>query len=127
MTATEEPSTVECPRCRHTVRPRGGVPPHFCAVCGQRLASAPAEVEYAPRPRGSTPPAATAALLLGLCSLIPICGLPLGVLAIVLGTSARRQIERSAGQLGGEGLATAGLTLGIITSVFWTLVCLGAR
>ena len=105
--------------------PRGGVSPRYCAVCGHLLAVPPDECRYARKPPGHAPPAATAALILGLCSFVPLCGLPLGVLAIALGATAKDRIKKSGGQLGGNGMATAGIVLGIITSVLWTLFCLG--
>jgi hypothetical protein len=47
-------------------------------------------------------------------------------LAIILALAARGKIAASAGHLGGRGIATAGLTLGIITSCIWGIVCAGA-
>lgn len=43
--------------------------------------------------------------------LVPIIG---AILAIIFGAIARGSIRRSEGELGGKGMATAGLTLGII-------------
>ena len=59
------------------------------------------------------PPAATAALLLGLCSLMPMLGLPLGILAVILGRRANAQIMQSRGELAGRGMAAAGTVLGV--------------
>jgi len=53
-------------------------------------------------------------------------GLILGIAAIATGVRAKRQIEESGGQLGGQGLATAGITLGIIGAALWTLICAAA-
>lgn len=56
---------------------------------------------------------AVASLVLGITCffLVPIIG---ALLAIVFGAVARSSIKRSKGDLGGRGMATAGLTLGII-------------
>jgi hypothetical protein len=45
----------------------------------------------------------------------------LGVLAIVLGVLARREIDQSGGRLTGRGMATAGFVLGIVSVVFFVL------
>ena len=62
---------------------------------------------------------ATAALIAGIVGLvIPF----VGVLAIIFGSSARQRIADSRGALTGEGMATAGLVLGILNclgSVLW--------
>ena len=53
---------------------------------------------------------ATAALVLGILSLI-ICGLPLGIIGIVLGVQARNEMPEG---VPGRGKATAGLVCSII-------------
>jgi hypothetical protein len=60
-----------------------------------------------------TPGSATAALILGICSLV-ICGIICGPLAIVYGNRAKREIDMSGGRLGGRGMATAGVIMGWI-------------
>jgi hypothetical protein len=57
-----------------------------------------------------TPGAATAALILGICSLIlcPLCA----PFAIFYGSRARKDIDASDGRLTGRGLGTAGVVLG---------------
>ena len=73
-------------------------------------------------------PRATAALAVGLVSLIgALFVLPaaLGPLACYLGASARRSIEREPHRWGGHGQATAGMVLGIIASAFLALLALG--
>ncbi len=49
--------------------------------------------------------------MLGIVPVIPLVG---SIVAIVLGSSSRAEIRRSAGRLKGEGLALAGLILGIV-------------
>lgn len=56
---------------------------------------------------------AVAALVCGIIGLIGF-GLVLGAVAIGLGFQSRRNIQRSRGALTGEGLAMAGLVLGVI-------------
>ena len=59
---------------------------------------------------------AVASLVLGLIFIIPL--IP-AILAVILGIVARRHISRSEGRYHGKGLATAGIVLGTIVSVFW--------
>lgn len=75
---------------------------------------------YPPESFPPTKPAATsgkaiASLVLGLVSFcIPIVG---GLLAIVFGALALGQIKRGRGQVGGRGLAIAGLALGCLSTL----------
>jgi len=72
---------------------------------------------------------ATTALVLGLISLVGgfMCVVPVLVspFAWVTGHKARREIREANGQLGGEGMATAGMVLGIIGTVLLALVIIG--
>jgi hypothetical protein len=63
---------------------------------------------------------ATASLVTGIASLV-CCGLVTGIPAIVMGLVSRNRIARSAGALGGRGIAVAGVILGVAGSVFWTV------
>jgi hypothetical protein len=65
---------------------------------------------------------AIAALVLGIVSLF-IFGVIAGVIAVVLAVQARKEIDADP-SLGGRGMATAGLVLGIIGIVLWALVLL---
>ena len=70
-------------------------------------------------------PRATAALVVGLVSLIGamfVLPAALGPLACYLGVSARRAIEREPHRWGGHGQATAGVVLGVIASAFLALL-----
>lgn len=110
-----------CPRCGCTTAPRDGRALRFCGTCGQLLTGAgPSSPLF-----GATPPAATASLLLGLLSLIPFVGVLFALLAIALGLTAVSQIEASGGRYAGKGLALAGVILGGVTSVLWSVVCCG--
>ena len=125
MSAAAPPNAPTCVRCGHAITAREGAPPRYCAVCGHRLTPLHIEVDYALGGAPRTAGIAVAALVFGLFAFIPMCGLPLGLLAIGLGISAAERIKRSDGRLEGRGLAVAGIVLGVIGSVIWTLVCLG--
>ena len=67
-------------------------------------------------------PQATVAMVLGIMGWF--CGVT-GIPAIILGLKARREIDADPSQYTGRGQATAGLVLGIITTiglVFWILI-----
>ena len=68
---------------------------------------------YAPRPTG-TAKGAVAALVWGILSLT-CCGAIGGAFAIYHGSQARYRIRVSNGRLGGNGLALAGLVMGIMS------------
>ncbi len=59
----------------------------------------------------STPGKATAALVLGIVSIV-LCPLICGILAVVFGGQAKREIDASGGRLGGRGMAQAGVICG---------------
>jgi len=70
---------------------------------------------YPPAPQ-TTPGSATAALVLGILSIV-MCGFVLGIPAIILGNNAKREIDASGGRLGGRSSAQAGFVLGIVSTV----------
>jgi hypothetical protein len=61
---------------------------------------------------------ATASLILGLFSFVPVVGL----LAVIFGHLARASIRRSGGRLLGEGMAAFGLALGYLSLGVWALI-----
>ena len=63
---------------------------------------------------------ATTSLILGIVSLF-LCGFFTGIPAIVIGFSARKEIRRSNGTVGGEGLALGGIITGILGTL-WMVV-----
>jgi Domain of unknown function (DUF4190) len=65
---------------------------------------------------------AIASLVLGIVSLF-LFGVIAGVLAIVFGVQARKETQRDP-TVGGRGLATAGMILGIIGVVLWAIIIL---
>jgi hypothetical protein len=66
---------------------------------------------------------ATTSLIMGVLgwTLIPIVG---GIIAIITGHMAKRDIRQSDGILGGEGIATAGLILGYSNLALGACACL---
>ena len=58
-------------------------------------------------------------MILGIVGLL-CCGVA-GVVAIVLSTQAKKEIEASGGRQTGAGMATAGLVIGIVAVVLWIL------
>jgi len=131
------PASRTCERCGRTTGPRDGRAPRYCATCGRELVGDPrsragdrgarAGDRRARAAMASTPPAATAALLLGLFSLIPLAGVVFAMLAIPLGLNATRQIDDSGGKLKGRGMAVAGLALSLLASALWVILCFGVR
>ena len=118
------------------------------ALIGGRAGPAP-ERQFAPlaAPAGDVPPAgygygrlppldapppppaspgtsgkAIASLVLGILGLVTILAPPLSALAVAFSNLARVDIRRAGGRLGGGGMATAGLVLGLIGLAFSALI-----
>jgi hypothetical protein len=66
---------------------------------------------------------ATTSLVLGIVGFF-CCGIILGPAAIYEGVKARRKIARSGGALSGDGMALAGIILGIVCTV-WFVISMG--
>jgi hypothetical protein len=66
---------------------------------------------------------ATTSLVLGIVSIV-LCGLFLGVPAMILSRQAKREIAASQGRLGGDGLATAGFVTGLIGTIWSVLAAI---
>jgi len=60
---------------------------------------------------------AIASLVLGILSLVGCFGMLAGIPAIVLGFMSRRDIARSGGTMGGDGLALGGIVTGILSTL----------
>jgi hypothetical protein len=118
-------SARKCARCGRSIAPRREGPACYCPVCGFRLTPLHVEVNLALTGAPKTAATAIAALVFGLLAFIPMCGVPLGLVAIGLGISAGQRISVSGGRLGGQGLAVAGIVLGVIGCLLWTLTCIG--
>jgi len=85
-----------------------------CSGCGSSLQMPPPDVPqrvYVPAPPTSN--MALVSLIMGILGwlALPIIG---SVLAVIFGHAALGEIDRSAGQLGGRGMAQAGLILGYV-------------
>lgn len=67
---------------------------------------------------------ATVSLIFGILAwvLLPVIG---AIIAVIAGHMARREISASNGQLGGSGMATAGLILGYVHIGLSILACVG--
>ena len=80
-----------------------------------------------PEPRNNTPAPttsfATTSLIMGVLgwTLIPIVG---GIIAVITGHMAKKDIRQSDGLLGGDGIATAGLILGYSNLAVGLCTCL---
>lgn len=122
MTQNERNLGLRCDRCGQITTPRGGLDPRYCAVCGQKLPASAQLVRTASR-RKRMPPAAPASLLLGACSLIPIFGVIPGIGAILLGSSAKRDIRNSPGEYHGEQVANGGIAFGILGVLVSLIFC----
>jgi hypothetical protein len=115
-----------CPSCCKEV----GETDAFCRFCARSLSpDRPASTESAQKPSAAIGPEAkpeeplrrsgeaTASLILGLFSFIPMVGL----LAVIFGHLARASIRRSGGRLLGEGMAAWGLFLGYLSLGVWLI------
>ena len=94
-----------------------GLPPGFVFPGTENLD--PAEIFSGPgytAPRPRTDSGATAAMVWGLFSLVPV----VGVVAIILGISALRRLRRSYDA--GEGMAWLGLILGSAFTIIWLFI-----
>jgi uncharacterized protein DUF4190 len=76
---------------------------------------------WVPPPR--TPGQAYASLILGIVGLV-VCPLLPSIAALITGYGAKSQIDRAAGQLGGRGIALAGIVLGWVAVGLWALILL---
>jgi hypothetical protein len=63
---------------------------------------------------------AVTSLVLGIVSIV-MCGLFLGIPAMIVSRQAKREIAESRGTIGGGGMATAGFVTGLIGTI-WSVV-----
>ncbi|MBK7586806.1 MAG: DUF4190 domain-containing protein [Myxococcales bacterium] len=71
-------------------------------------------------PKGEKPPASPAAVLALVCGILMCLGPLTGIPAIVAGIIARKAAKRDPANVGGGGLAIAGIILGIVNLLGWT-------
>jgi hypothetical protein len=78
-----------------------------------------------PRTAPQTSTNATISLVAGIVGLfiLPMIG---GIVAILTGNAAKKEIANSGGTIGGEGLAKAGVVIGWVSLALWGLgICVG--
>ena len=129
------PACVNAPLQRLKERPRAAAPAApplgkvACPHCGKFMRTRDALCPYckqAPTPDGvydgptRNAPDAVPSMVWGIVGLF-ICGVILGIVAIQKSGAARKAMDADP-RLGGRGYATAGLVLGIIDLVLWTLI-----
>ncbi|MBI5486094.1 MAG: DUF4190 domain-containing protein [Deltaproteobacteria bacterium] len=107
------PGTMRCPHCGAGLAAGVG----RCPSCG--MVPTPDGEYYGPRQNA---PGAVAALVTGIIGLL-ICGVILGIVAITQSRKASQAIANDP-SLGGQGMATAGMVLGIVALVFWAIILL---
>jgi len=72
-------------------------------------------------PRGEKPPASTAAMVAVVCGALLCLGPLTGIPAIIAGFIARRAIKQAPNAIGGGGMALAGIILGVVNLLGWTV------
>lgn len=76
----------------------------------------------------TTPPTSTNAIISLIAGIVGLFILPLigGIVAILTGNAAKKEIANSGGTLGGEGLAKAGVIIGWVGLALWGIgICVG--
>ena len=116
------PPRRPCPMCGEMI-PMNAVQCRFChEIFDPKLKKTNPTLAYGGGGKPvSTSSSAIWALVCGIVGFL-ICGLILGIAAINLGNKAKQEIRASNGQIGGGGMATAGIVLGIIDLVLWALI-----
>lgn len=98
----------------------------FCSNCGNPLALQPSATTSVPGAGAIPPPYAGTPQTSGKAIGSLICGIinifPLFIVAVILGHLALSDIKKSAGRLGGRGLAITGLVLGYLGIVFIPII-----
>jgi hypothetical protein len=108
------PGLVACPGCRVTF----AVGSPICPAC--RMITSPDGIYHGPK---TNAPGAVSSLVLGIIGFF-VCGVIFGPIAISKSSSAKTAMAADP-TLGGEGLATAGMVMGIVDLVAWALIILG--
>lgn len=70
-------------------------------------------------PKGEKPPASTAAVIALVCGLLLCLGPLTGIPAIIAGFIGRRAAKVDPANVGGSGMALAGIILGIVNLLGW--------
>ena len=106
-----------CPFCAETIDDQA----QFCQFCGSNLAVS-AVPSVAPPVSPGTSGKAIASLICGLLFFL----LPSAIVAVIMGHLSLSDIRRSAGRLGGRGMAIAGLVLGYAGLSFIPILIIAA-
>lgn len=72
-------------------------------------------------PKGEKPPASTAAVLALVCGILMCLGPLTGIPAIIAGIIARGAVKKDPANVGGGGLAIAGIILGVLNLLGWAV------
>ncbi|MCE7893716.1 MAG: DUF4190 domain-containing protein [Sorangiineae bacterium PRO1] len=72
-------------------------------------------------PKGEKPPASTAAVLALVCGILMCLGPLTGIPAIIAGIIARGAVKKDPDNVGGGGLAIAGIILGVLNLLGWAV------
>ncbi len=110
-----KPTVQTCPTCQQSVAGNAKV----CPACGQRLDYAASLVSPQPRSDDRTSTMAIISLVSGIFGLFCF-GIVFGVVALIMGETARKEIARNPG-MGGGNMATAGRITGLIGMIGWTI------
>jgi hypothetical protein len=70
-------------------------------------------------PKGEKPPASTAAVIALVCGLLLCLGPVTGIPAIIAGFVGRRAAKADPANVGGAGMALAGMILGVVNLLGW--------
>jgi hypothetical protein len=106
------PTAAFCSKCGTRIAPpQTGAPPASGNLPAGAIATVPYQTIVVRQQDEST---AILSMVFGILSLAGF-GILTGIPAIILGTTARRNIRASGGRLSGDGMATAGIVLGWIS------------
>jgi hypothetical protein len=73
-------------------------------------------------PKGEKPPASPAAVLALVCGILLCLGPLTGPAAIIAGLVGRAQAQKKPSAVGGRGMATVGIALGVVNLLLWTFL-----
>ena len=95
-----------------------------CPRCGTSLVQSPPPGSVSLKTVSKLHPLAVSSVAVGAVGALVLPVLS-GIVAVYMGTTARRQIEASDGTYGGASVARAGIVLGVLNIAIWLLIALG--